>query len=161
VKTDDPSPAGDSGTPHAVSVARTGVRVPLALTRVEAIARRVLRAERARRAYLGITFVTRPALARLHREVLGAASETDIVTLEHRPAAGAPRVGEVFIAPATAAGNAKRFERPVREELARLVIHGTLHALGWEHPEGVGRESSPMWKRQEALLRACRRERLF
>jgi probable rRNA maturation factor len=40
----------------------------------------------------------------------------------------------------------------VREELARLVVHGTLHVLGYVHPEGGTRTESAMWKRQERLL---------
>jgi probable rRNA maturation factor len=40
----------------------------------------------------------------------------------------------------------------VREEIARLVVHGVLHALGHEHPEDEARTTSPMWRRQERLL---------
>jgi len=43
----------------------------------------------------------------------------------------------------------------VREELARLVVHGTLHVLGHDHP-AKGREASAMWKRQERLLAQAR-----
>jgi probable rRNA maturation factor len=32
-------------------------------------------------------------------------------------------------------------------------VHGVLHALGHDHPEGTGRTQSPMWRRQEALVR--------
>jgi probable rRNA maturation factor len=42
----------------------------------------------------------------------------------------------------------------VRQELIRLVVHGTLHALGREHPEGDGRTSSAMWRRQERYVAA-------
>jgi probable rRNA maturation factor len=139
-----------------VSVARVGVRVPLALGRVAAIVRRVLRAERAR-AHIDVSFVTARALTRVHAAAFGSAKVTDIVTLQHR--ASAPtltRVGEVYIAPAVARANARRWKRPVREEIARLTIHGVLHALGWDHPD-AGREGSPMWRRQESLLRACQR----
>jgi probable rRNA maturation factor len=46
----------------------------------------------------------------------------------------------------------------IREELVRLVVHGVLHALGHDHPEGEARLRSPMWLRQEALVkRAMRR----
>jgi ssRNA-specific RNase YbeY (16S rRNA maturation enzyme) len=31
-------------------------------------------------------------------------------------------------------------------------VHSMLHVLGYEHPEGVGRETSAMWRRQESLL---------
>jgi probable rRNA maturation factor len=37
-------------------------------------------------------------------------------------------------------------------ELARLVVHGTLHILGHDHPEGTERERSSMWKWQEEIL---------
>jgi probable rRNA maturation factor len=41
---------------------------------------------------------------------------------------------------------------PWREELVRLVVHGTLHALGQRHPEGPGRTRSAMWRRQERYV---------
>jgi probable rRNA maturation factor len=39
-----------------------------------------------------------------------------------------------------------------REEIARLVVHGTLHVAGHDHPDGESRTRSPMWKRQERIL---------
>jgi probable rRNA maturation factor len=33
-------------------------------------------------------------------------------------------------------------------------VHGTLHALGWDHPEGPGRTRSAMWRRQERYVEA-------
>jgi probable rRNA maturation factor len=64
-------------------------------------------------------------------------------------------VGDVYIAPDVARTNARSEGVSVTEELARLVVHGTLHALGYSHPEGSREEraGSPMWKRQERLLR--------
>jgi len=41
---------------------------------------------------------------------------------------------------------------PLREELARLAIHGVLHVLGHDHPEGDDRFASPMYVLQERLL---------
>jgi probable rRNA maturation factor len=38
--------------------------------------------------------------------------------------------------------------------LIRLVVHGTLHALGREHPEGQERTRSAMWRRQERYVEA-------
>ena len=60
--------------------------------------------------------------------------------------------------PAVARANARRLGVGIREELVRLVVHGVLHALGHDHPEGEARFRSPMWLRQEALVkRAMRR----
>jgi probable rRNA maturation factor len=61
-------------------------------------------------------------------------------------------IGDIYIAPAVARANALEHGVPVREELARLVVHGVLHVLGYEHPEADARTKSPMWKRQERVL---------
>jgi ssRNA-specific RNase YbeY (16S rRNA maturation enzyme) len=34
------------------------------------------------------------------------------------------------------------------------VVHGTLHALGRDHPEGLARTRSAMWRRQERYVEA-------
>jgi ssRNA-specific RNase YbeY (16S rRNA maturation enzyme) len=34
----------------------------------------------------------------------------------------------------------------------RLVVHGTLHVLGWDHPDDDARLGSPMWRRQERYV---------
>lgn len=144
--------------PTTVTVTRGDVRVPLALTRVRSLAELVLRRERVGAAAISIQFVTARAIARLHQTHLGVRGPTDIVTLEHaRGVPGAPRVGEIHIAPGIAAGNAARYGVTAREEVARLVVHGVLHAVGWEHPDGEARTSSGMWRRQETLLRDARR----
>ncbi|MCC6319447.1 MAG: rRNA maturation RNase YbeY [Gemmatimonadaceae bacterium] len=137
-------------------------RSPLSRVAIGGLARHVLRAERIPRAHLAIHLVTVSRIARLHREFVGRHGPTDIVTLEHaRSAAGAPVVGEISIAPAVAAANAAALGIPAREEIARLVVHGVLHALGWDHPETAARTRSPMWRRQETLLRSARRQGVF
>ena len=47
----------------------------------------------------------------------------------------------------------------LREELVRLVVHGTLHVLGYDHPDGPGRTRSAMWRRQERYVRRLMRRR--
>ena len=43
---------------------------------------------------------------------------------------------------------------PVEQEIIRLVVHGTLHVLGYDHPDGDERTTSDMWCRQETYVRA-------
>ena len=136
----------------AVSVQAEGVRLPVSRARCAAAAAAVLRAERAARTLLSVTFVGRRRIAAMNRRHLGHAGATDVISFGFRDPAGAI-LGDVYICPEVAAANARRFGRPVREELLRLVIHGTLHVLGHDHPEGEARVMSPMWRRQEALLR--------
>jgi ssRNA-specific RNase YbeY (16S rRNA maturation enzyme) len=53
---------------------------------------------------------------------------------------------------AVAARAARRRGLPLRQELVRLVVHGTLHVLGWDHPDDDSRLGSPMWRRQERYV---------
>ena len=135
-----------------IDVAAVGVRVPLSRDRVAELARAVLRAERVRDFQLSIAFVDTRTMARLNREHLGHRGPTDIISFELPAAPGMPRGGDVYISPDVAREHAAAHGAGVREEIARLVIHGALHVLGWEHPEDEGRDRSPMWRRQERLL---------
>lgn len=132
----------------AVSVSTDGVRIPLARTRVAEIARASLRAERVREAMLSIAFVTSAAIAKLNRKYLGHPGPTDVISF----AFGDPLVGDIYISPDVARRNAREYGVGIREELARLVIHGVLHVAGRDHPD-QGRVASAMWKRQERLVR--------
>ncbi len=136
----------------AVDVSTAAVRLPLARERVARLARDVLRAERVRDALLSIAFVSREEITRLNQRHLGRRSPTDVIAFGfERAAERGPVIGDIYIAPDIARVNARRAGAGVREELARLVVHGTLHVLGHDHPE-EDRTASPMWRRQERLL---------
>lgn len=139
-----------------VDVAADGVRLAVARERMAQLARDVLRAERVRRAMLSVAFVSDRAIAALNARYVGRRGPTDVIAFGFAPfgsaAAREGLVGDIYIAPDVAARNARVAGVGVREELARLVVHGTLHAVGWDHPEGEGRLVSPMWRRQELLL---------
>ena len=135
-----------------VEVAADGVRVPLARQRVVDLARGVLRAEGVRDAVISIAFVPPAAIAAVNRTHLGHRGATDVISFPLAATGGSPLGGDVYIAPEVAARNAREHGVGVREEIARLVVHSMLHVLGAEHPDGEGRETSPMWRRQEQLL---------
>ena len=143
-----------------VDVASEGVRAPVSRARLRDVALGVLEAERVRDALVSIALVSAPRIARLNRVHLRHTGETDVISFALEP--GGPRakrvpiVGDIYIAPTVARANARRFGGSVREELERLVIHGTLHVLGYDHPNGPARTTSPMWRRQEQLLEAGR-----
>ena len=141
-----------------MGVTLEGVRVPVSRARVAAIARAVLRAERVKDAMLSITFVTNRRIRQLNRAHLRRDRLTDVIAFGFRAAGtSGPIIGDVYIAPDVARASAAENRVPVREELTRLVVHGTLHVLGHDHPEGAGRTSSAMWRRQEGLVRRLAR----
>lgn len=137
----------------AIDVAVEGTRLAVSRERVRAAAALVLKSEQVRAALLSFAFVDARAMARLNREHLGHAGPTDVISFGFAPiGAGAPVVGDVYICPEVARENARAHGSGVREELLRLVVHGTLHVLGHDHPVDASRTESAMWKRQERLL---------
>ena len=159
---DDGEPPPPSGPQVVVDVSAPGVRLALSHAGVRRLAARVLAGERVRHAILSYAFVTPRAMTALNRRIFGRARATDVITLAFRPGGGrAPVIADIYIAPDVVRRNAAAADVPVREELARVVVHGALHALGMTHPDGTGRERSPMWRRQERLLAAARRDGLW
>lgn len=139
--------------PRAVAIECVGTRLPVSAARLADLSRNVLRALKVPRAMLSITFVTSRAMATLNRKHLGHTGATDVITFALGSDPGGVVIGDIYICPDAARTQARAYGVGVREELARLVVHGTLHACGWEHPEDETRSTSPMWRRQEQLLR--------
>ena len=106
-----------------------------------------------REALISVAFVPSREIARLNREHLGHAGPTDVITfaLERLPGE-APLVGDIYICPEVVRKNARHYGTGIREELARVVVHGTLHSIGYDHEEGEDRVSSDMWRKQERIL---------
>jgi probable rRNA maturation factor len=141
-----------------VDVATERVRVPLSRARVADLARAVLKAEGVRHALVSITFVTPRRIAAINQQHLGHRGPTDVISFGFtRSTDGQPVIGDVYVAPAVARENARERRISAREEVVRLVVHGVLHVLGHDHPSGADREGSPMWRRQERLVRRLAR----
>jgi probable rRNA maturation factor len=120
----------------------------------------VLRWERARRTRIELVLFDAAAMRRLNRRVTGRRGVTDVLAFT-LPQPDGSLVGTVVICPAAAerylrgAGNGAAGAR--EEELTRLAVHGTLHVLGYDHPQGASRTRSAMWRRQEAYVRRLAR----
>jgi probable rRNA maturation factor len=116
--------------------------------------RRVLAGERAGPAMIEVTLLSGQRMRALNRRAFGRDRSTDVIAFGMRH--GDRLVGDVYVCPGAARRSAAREAVPLREELVRLVVHGTLHALGYRHPEGAGRVRSSMWRRQERYVAALR-----
>jgi probable rRNA maturation factor len=134
-----------------IDVGRDGTRGGLAADAVRRIAALVLRAEKVRQASLSVALVSDRVMRAVNTRYLGRRRTTDVIAFALRDPAGRP-VGDIYVAPAAARRSAERHGVSVREENVRLVVHGVLHVLGYDHPDGAGRTRSPMWRRQEALV---------
>lgn len=129
----------------------SGRRLPLSRALVRRVVEAVLQAER-RRGLVSVTFLGRDAMRRLNAAHKGHDQPTDVLTFA---LGGSGQViGDVYICPWVARREARARQIPLRQELIRLVVHGTLHAVGREHPEGPERTRSAMWRRQERYVEA-------
>jgi probable rRNA maturation factor len=137
----------------AISVASPGGRLPVAGSKLEALAAAVLKAEKVRDAAVSVTFVSPRSMATLNKQHLNHRGATDVITfalgLDH---AGTMRA-DIYVCTDVAREQAREHGAGVREEVQRLVVHGLLHACGYDHPVDESRTTSPMWRRQETLLK--------
>lgn len=137
-----------------VDVTTNGIRTPLGRSGIVDATRATLRAQRVRDALMSITLLEPAAIARMNRRHLRHAGPTDVISFGfNRASERDPVVGDIYLCPDVARANADERRVPLREELTRLIVHGTLHVLGHDHPDDDGREASPMWAVQERVVR--------
>ena len=141
-----------------VSIAQPFVRA-VSDKRLAAIAQAVLEAEGTPVAELSVTLTDDETVRGLNREYAGEDAVTDVLSFsqwEGEEFVGAPGsvppLGEVVIAYPQATRQAEERDRSANEEVARLLIHGTLHLLGYDHAEAE--EERRMRAREEELLGA-------
>lgn len=134
-------------------VSSTVRRPGIAAARVRHLVEATLRTEKISNAMISVAFVGRDAIASMNWKYLRHKGATDVISFGMgRDAPGLPAVGDIYICPDVARQNARRNDVSVSEELARLVVHGTLHVAGNEHPTDATRTQSAMWKKQERIL---------
>ena len=124
---------------------KRALRTPAAICRraaaaaFEAVAK--TRKPRARSVELAIVLTSDAAVKRLNALYRGKNKPTDVLSfpawLGSGPEAGAREtiLGDVVIARATSARDAKAEHKPLEEHLAHLVVHGVLHLLGYDHED--------------------------
>ena len=151
--------------------------VPIDLERWQSLARSVLADEGIRGGTeLSIFFVEVDDIAELNQEHMGMSGPTDVlafpidagevVEVVSGPT-GASRgpdrsppdrgdlpllLGDIVICPAVARDQAPDHAGNLDDELALLVVHGTLHVLGWDHDSESATEN--MRQRERQLLEA-------
>ena len=129
-----------------------GVDAPVDPSRVEAAVRHVLRAEGVSAAEISVALVSDAEITALNQDYLQHQGPTDVISFALHDE-GQPPLGDVYVGVDQAVRQAAEFGATPADEVIRLAVHGTLHVLGYDHPEGDGRTESEMFARQEELLK--------
>jgi probable rRNA maturation factor len=138
----------DSGLPEALD--RRSVRALLGRA-----VRATLRRLDVRTGEVSVTLLEDVAIERLNREYLRHEGPTDVISFAlHDP--GDPPLGDVYIGLDQAVRQAREHGVGLQEELMRLAVHGTLHVMGYDHPDGLDRTRSEMWQVQEEIIRGVK-----
>ena len=128
-------------------------RLGISESRVKTAVIATLHSERIKHAMISVAFVGRAAIALVNQKYLRHRGPTDVISFGL--SSGGQRgaiIGDIYICPDVARVNARAQRVAASEELLRLVVHGTLHVLGHDHPVDDKRLSSPMWRKQEKIL---------
>jgi len=94
---------------------------------------------------LSIALVGQGRIRELNKKYRGKNRATDALAF---PGDG---LGEIVICLGEVKKNAKRFNSTFEKELARVLIHGILHLLGYDH-ERPGKEAKQMKEKEEYYL---------
>jgi rRNA maturation RNase YbeY len=121
-------------------------------------ARAVLRAVGHARSELSLALVDDAAIAALNERDRGKAGPTDVLSYSllegpHSEQRGA-LLGDVVISLHTALRQARRYRRPLEDEVLRLLIHGALHLIGYDHVRT--RDALVMRREERRVWRAVR-----
>ncbi len=137
--------------------ARAGLpRIDRALLRRRA--RRILAALERGDAELSISLVDDAAIAALNGRHRGRARATDVLAFSLLEGAHAERrgalLGDVVIGLETAARQARARRRTLDDEVARLLVHGALHLVGFDHVKSA--EARVMRAQERRIWRELR-----
>jgi probable rRNA maturation factor len=96
------------------------------------VARELLSAAGEKEASLSLWIVGDEKMRELNRAHRGKDKATDVLSF---PQGGAPEglLGDVVISEDTAKRQAAEYDAPLQREAERLLIHGILHLLGYDH----------------------------
>jgi rRNA maturation RNase YbeY len=143
----------------AVLVAMRGRRVPTLARQLQRTAKRLLEALHLQEAELSLLLVSDRVMHALNRDWRGKDRPTDVLAFPQdgvhaaRPDAPTERLlGDVVISVDTARTQAAEIGHPLRAEGERLLVHGLLHLLGYDHERSAA-EARRMQRKERALLR--------
>ncbi len=132
-------------------------RIGVSAAAIERAVKLVLGGDAITEAEISVTLLPDDEIRRLNRSYLSHDWPTDVLAFglgsdETRGSGDGALLGDIYIGADRAVAQAKERGIERLEEAVRLAVHGTLHLLGRDHPDGPDRERSAFFVEQEAWV---------
>ena len=108
-----------------------------------------LTVENVRRRSVSVLLTGDKEIRKINKQYLNHDYATDVISFEFKDESD--YLGDIVVSVDTAASFAKELGIPLKEEVARYLVHGTLHLLGYDDKKKTDRRN--MFKRQEEILK--------
>ena len=116
------------------------------------VAKKVLKGENKEIENLSIAFVSPDEIKKLNKKYRKKNKPTDILSFgkvsSNKVLGFTLDLSEVIICPEVVRKNAKKFGTTFKKELAKMLVHGILHILGYDHEKSKAEEDR-MNKKQD------------
>lgn len=112
-----------------ISVTKASTIIPFTTSAFLRIAKFVCRKEKVKQAELSFVLVNDNTIKRINKKFLNHDFVTDVITF---PLEVKKVQAEIYINAQQAKRQAKEYLVPVHNEMIRLIVHGILHAIGYD-----------------------------
>jgi len=109
------------------------------------IAKAILKKEKKKKLELSIVLVGQARIKKLNKQYRQKNRPTDVLAFAYNG------LGEIVIYLEQVKRNAQKFNTSFKDELKRVLIHGILHLLGYDHEQSV-KQAQQMRKKEEIYL---------
>lgn len=90
-------------------------------------------------------------MRRLNRRYRGKDKPTDVLSFGYEAGPGDASVGDVYVSHETLSRDARRLGVEARHLAVRIVVHGLLHVIGYDHESDA--DAARMERRERAVLK--------
>ena len=128
-------------------------RISVRATTIRRVAQSILVQAGHPTAQLSLSLVGKTRMRSLNRKYRGRDYPTDVLAFPMESMGEQTEIflGDVVICLPIAIGQASRFGNSADQEILRLLIHGTLHLLGYDHEQSP-REATRMQRKERAIV---------
>jgi len=120
----------------------------------EKIVKNVLKSEKKEKQKVSVFLVGEKRIKDLNKKYKKKNKSTDVLSFGEVSNFIEPekkRLGEIVICLEKVKKNARKYKNPFKKELARVLIHGILHLLGYNHEKST-KEEKKMRSKEEYYL---------